>query len=579
MSKMPYWLILHFSFIYTGTLSAQVNLNIEIHGVEDIIEKNIRQFLSIEQQKNHALLSEGRLRHLHRKAATEITQALQPYGYYKPEIKAELSEVKPTQWLATYTLNPGPPIPISEFNITLSEEIKNDPEFQTLLEEISLHKGDTFNHIEYEKIKTSLARLAAERGYFQAIFTEHRVEINLKTYDVRIHLNYNGGKRYHFGKVTLNQDVLDPLFLHKYITFKQGDPYSLSDLIDLQQALSDSDYFSSVEVVTEKVAENSDEVPITVNLAPRNRNRYSIGLGYGTDTGARAKFGWEMPQVNRNGHRLSTEAKVSELGYSVGIQYRVPVLNPRTDQMIYSAGVNNEKTTTSDSTVSTIGASLNNSLGLWRQSIALNYQQEEFIVGADQGLSKLLMPSISLSRTWGRNIIYTIDGLRFDIGLRGANTSLLSDNNFLQLQGGLKAISSLGQNNRIIARGKLGTTWTDDFRQLPSSVRFFAGGAQSVRGYAYQSLGPLDNFGNVIGGRHLMIGSIEFEHSLSDKWGAAIFYDAGNAYDYIDDKLEHGAGIGFRWKSPIGPVRFDIASAISLPGQPWRLHINIGPDL
>lgn len=579
MNIMQRWLLIMFTCFYTNTLFAQINLSIEIQGVDSVLENNVRQFLSIEQQKNHALLSEGRLRHLHKKAPLEITKALQPYGYYQSAVKTDLIQLAENQWKATYIISPGPPLPIAEFNLVLSEEINNDPEFQLLLQDIPLHKSDTFNHIQYEEIKSNLAKLAAERGYFDAHFVEHRVEINLKSYDARVYLNYEGGKRYHFGKVSLKQDILEPELLQRYIPFKQGAPYSLNEVIDLQQALNDSDYFNSVEVSPGQAEIGNNEIPISVKLTPRKRHRYSLGLGYGTDTGARTKFGWEMPRLNKSGHRLNTEAKVSEIGYSVGVQYRVPVLNPRTDQMIYSTGVVNEKTDTSDSTVSTVGASLNRSVGHWRQSIALNYQHEKFIIANDQGVSDLLMPSISLSRTWGRNIIYTLDGLRFDIGIRGASDKLLSDTSFMQLQGGIKAITSLGKSNRIIARGKLGSTWTDDFHQLPSSVRFFAGGSQSVRGYSYQSLGPVDSSGKVVGGKHLMIGSLEFEHSLSDKWGAALFYDAGNAFDNIDDKLERGAGLGIRWKSPIGPIRFDFASAISRPDKPWRIHINIGPDL
>ncbi len=76
-----------------------------------------------------------------------------------------------------------------------------------------------------------------------------------------------------------------------------------------------------------------------------------------------------------------------------------------------------------------------------------------------------------------------------------------------------------------------------------------------------------------------MVGSIEYEHNLGGKWGIALFIDGGNAIDNIADKLEQGAGFGVRWKSPIGPVRFDLATAITVDGRPWRLHINIGPDL
>ena len=324
---------------------------------------------------------------------------------------------------------------------------------------------------------------------------------------------------------------------------------------------------------------NSNEVPVNIALTPRKHHRFSLGLGYGTDTGARTKVGWEVPRVNRRGHRFNTEARLTEVGFSVRAHYRVPVLNPRTDQIIYSSGVINEKTDTSDSTVRTIGASLNRSRAAWRESVSITYQQEKFVVGNDRGQSLLIMPGANWSRTWGRNFIYTLDGLRFDIGLRGASQQLASDTSFAQLQGGIKAITPLGSRNRIITHGRLGGTWTQAFHQLPSSVRFFAGGSQSVRGYSYQSLGPVDGSGVIVGGKNLMVGSIELEHSLSDKWGVAAFYDAGNAIDNIDDKLERGAGIGWRWRSPIGPVRFDLASAISRDGRPWRLHINIGPDL
>ena len=110
-------------------------------------------------------------------------------------------------------------------------------------------------------------------------------------------------------------------------------------------------------------------------------------------------------------------------------------------------------------------------------------------------------------------------------------------------------------------------------------MRFFAGGAQSVRGYAYRSLGPVDESGEVVGGKYLLVGSIEFEHSFPNKWGVAVFYDAGDAIDDLDDKLARGAGFGLRWKSPVGSVRIDMATALDLEGNPWRLHISIGPDL
>ena len=564
---------------YSASLFAQVDVNVVVIGINKKLEDNVRLSLSIEQQKSHVLMSEGRLRRLHKKAPLEISNALQPFGYYQAVVKPELTQSNPNQWTATYTVDPGPPLTVDEFNFIVSSEVGNDAEFQPLIKKPPFNKGDAFNHIEYEEFKARLAKLASERGYFNAHFIKHRIEIDLNKYTARIYLNYDGGVRYRFGEVLLKQNVLDTKLLKRYIPFEKGMPYTLNQMIDLQQALNDSDYFQSVEVSHEQPQINSHEIPVTVKLSPRKPHRFSLGLGYGSDTGARAKFGWQMPRLNTSGHRLDTETRVSQLGYSLGAYYRVPVFNPRTDQMIYSAGVVNETTDSSESTIRSVGASLKHSRGDWREAISLNYQQEDFIVADISDDSTLLLPSINWSRTWGGNFIYAVDGLRFDITLRGANKKLISDTNFTQLQGGIKAISSLNPRNRIIARGRLGSTWTQEFEQLPSSVRFFAGGAQSVRGYAYQSLGPVDVNGKVVGGKLLMVGSLEYEHSLNGQWGIALFYDGGNAIDNINDKLERGAGFGLRWKSPVGPVRIDFASAVTKEGSPWRIHINIGPDL
>jgi translocation and assembly module TamA len=133
--------------------------------------------------------------------------------------------------------------------------------------------------------------------------------------------------------------------------------------------------------------------------------------------------------------------------------------------------------------------------------------------------------------------------------------------------------------SRLIIRGEGGGSVVSEFSELPPSKRFFAGGDNSIRGYAYDSLGPEDEDGNVKGGKYLMVGSIEFEHRLKDNWSAAAFYDAGNAFDSLTDPFRHGAGFGIRWRSPVGPVRLDLAFPLGDADRSWRIHINIGPDL
>ena len=575
-------LIFLLSYLCCISASAQPRVDVKLTGIGGELETNVRLYLSIEQQKDHPLLSAGRIRRLHQKASLEIINALQPYGYYRPQIETQLTQTNGDNdyWQAIYSIEPGPQIPISAIDLDVRNDMFSDVAFHPVLANLPLRQGEGFTHMNYETAKTSLAKLAAERGYFNARFIESRVEIDLEAYEARITLHYNSGPRFRFGEVTLAQDVLEPELLARYIPFEQGDPYDLNQVIGLQQALNDSDYFRLVEVSPGEIEHGNKNVPVSVILAPRKRHKYTLGLGYGTDTGARAKLGWEMPRINRRGHRFDSELNVSQIGYSASAYYRIPVFNPRTDQLVFSAGIIHEETDTSISTIRTIGASLNRSRNKWRQALSLNYQQEQFEVADDIGESTLLMPGVSWSRIWrAKRVLLVLDGIRLDLSLRGATDKIISDTNFSQATGSIKAIRSISSRGRFIARGKLGSTWTRSFHQLPSSVRFFAGGAESVRGYAYESLGPTDADGDVEGGKHLIIGSLEYDHRIKGKWRAALFYDRGNAINATSDPLEDGAGFGIRWQSPVGPIRVDFANALSRDDRPWRLHINIGPDL
>src|SRR5690606_39164081 len=132
---------------------------------------------------------------------------------------------------------------------------------------------------------------------------------------------------------------------------------------------------------------------------------------------------------------------------------------------------------------------------------------------------------------------------------------------------------------RFIVRARGGITWEREFAQLPPSVRFFAGGDNSVRGYAFEALGPTDDSGEVIGGSKLLTASFEYEHPLTGRWSLAAFVDSGNAFNGSDLDAKTGAGLGGRWQSPLGPVRLDLAVPLDDDERSFRIHVSLGPDL
>jgi translocation and assembly module TamA len=170
-------------------------------------------------------------------------------------------------------------------------------------------------------------------------------------------------------------------------------------------------------------------------------------------------------------------------------------------------------------------------------------------------------------------------GWRASLDVQGAYSALLSDLSFIRIRAEGKWIASPGPG-RFLTRTELGATETDDFGRLPAAYRFFAGGDQSVRGYAYESLGPENADGEVIGGRYLATGSLEYEHPVKGNWSAAIFADAGNALNGLTGDVKTSLGVGVRWQSPVGPLRLDLAFPVrDSDADLVRLHFSMGPEL
>lgn len=554
-----------------------VPLRVEVEGVRRDLERNIRSVLSLETEDEDEL-TEEEVRRLHADAPEEIEQALQPFGYYRPRIRSELRQ-EGDRWIARYEVDEGPPIKVGSVDLRLTGAGADTPEFREIVRDFPIAEGDVLYHPDYERGKDALTELAAAEGYINAEFQQSQVRVDLERYRADVVLHYNTGPRYRFGEVRFNQDVLDPDVLRGYVNFKPGEPLDVNKILEMQNALSDSPYWSRVEVLTRPEEAEDLRVPVVVNLVPAKTMRFAGGVGYGTDTGARARGAWELRRLNRQGHRGLAEILASEIEQSVKLSYLVPGRYPRTDTLAYNAAYSREITDVAESETGLLGAQYTRYREGWHESYSLTYQREDFEVGLDQGVSNLLVPGAGWERVKADDRITTRNGYRLLLTLQGADGNILSDSSFLQGSVEGKLIRTLGDRHRLISRAQVGYTATEELRELPPRFRFFAGGDRSVRGFGYRELGREDEAGNVIGGEALMVGSLEYEVLFLEKWGAAVFFDTGNAFRDFGGSLERGAGFGIRWRSPIGPIRADMAWALTEEGRPFRFHLNIGPDL
>ena len=564
-------------------------IEVVVEGLPRALREPVLAQLSIEQQKNEPGLSAAATRALHARAAEDIRTALQPRGYYRAQVAAELTSGE-EGYVARYRVELGPALRIGTLDLQVTGDGLADPAIAALLKDFPLRQGEVLDHERYEAAKSRLTRLGADRGYLDATLSRHAVQLDLVAYTASVALHYQTGARYRFGTVQFAPGSgLEPQLLARYVRFTAGEPFDADQILEFRRGLVDSDYFQLIELTPRRDLAIDNVVPIMVKLVPRPPNKYTLGFGYGTDTGVRGKAGWERRQLNEAGHRLATELNVSQVRSDLTARYLIPVRNPRTDQLSYSVGAISEYPDTSDSERFTAGVAYTHAGGYWRltegriagwrSTYGLNYERERWETGDESGNSTLVIPNASWLYLDTDNRLVTTRGWRTQLDVRGSTTALASDVTFSQARAQAKLIEPIGTRGRVLARLDVGATWIDDFSTLPSSLRFYAGGDQSVRGYAYNSLGPTDANGEVIGGPKLLVGSLEYEHRIFEKWSLATFYDAGNAVNSFDDPYFSGAGVGLHWKSPIGLIRLDVAWALTPEDRPWRVHVIIGPDL
>ena len=544
---------------------------------------NVQGYLEIHQFNGKAAPSMARLRYLHRAAPEQIQRALQPFAYYKAQVKSELTQT-PSGWLARYDITRGPAIKIRKLDLRVTGGGEQDPEFQKALAETPLKVGKRLDQSAYEKLKKRFQALASERGYFDAKLEQHEVRIHLPSDSATIALHLETGERYKLGEVHFNEDKpwISPALLQRYNEIKPEQPYEAADLQQLQGDLSNSDYYKQVEINADPKAARDRVIPVEVKLSPRNPRKYIIGVGYGTDTGARVKAGISGRRINNRGHHYTTELLVSQIKYGIAGEYIIPAGDPRTDAYGLRASYEDEHSDSRNYQAYNIGGYFKYRDDLWIKTYALDYRVERFELTDESPTSTLLIPSVDWTRTFPAELekrVHPKKGAWLQLRLRGGHDAFLSDTTFLQPLASAKWIRGFDNHSRIIGRLAIGTTYVDDFSQLPTSLRYFTGGDRTVRGYEYAVVAPRDNQNEVVGGKNLNEASVEYEYPIKEKWSLAAFVDWGDAFNDKPD-YKTGVGLGLRWISPIGPVRIDLGHGLNQPpGNTLRLHLTIGPDL
>jgi translocation and assembly module TamA len=570
---------------------AQAGVQLVVRGVDEPLQQAIAASVELSQYA-HRDVSEAQIRRLYAQAPAQAKAALEPYGYYAADVAAQLQPAG-KDWKVTLDVRTGEPVKVTSVDVQLDAAALALPSIRRARNAIERMRGKQLDDATYDAARDALSAELTANGFLDAKLVTHRVEVNTAQRSAAIRLAWQAGRRYRYGAVHFEGSQFNEGFLDRYVPFKSGDYFDQNQLLQLQQALNGADYFAVVNVLPQFDTKADGRIDIEVELAPAKRTIYTGGPFIGTDTGFGARGGVEQRWVNRRGHKWKNELVLAQRLKTLSTLYSIPM--PGDDQRRFNYGANFRDANTSTSQSRTLEL-VGNETRLWHgwtRTLGLHALSGTFTVGKrgdepdstpgiERGSSTLLFAEASLSRKQADNFDFVHDGWSLNFAARSTAGGLLSSASFSQLTADAKWIHAFGarKRNRLILRGGAGHIWTDDFAALPPQLRFFAGGDQSVRGYGYQSIGPENSYGRVIGGSNLLVASAEVEHYFTRNWGIATFLDAGNAFDGTDYRPKLGTGVGVRWRSPVGMIRVDLGTPIhDSQRHGIVLHLVIGPDL
>lgn len=551
---------------------------IHLSGATEVLQENIQAALPTRKPACDADREDldGFLKALER----TLKKAARGVGYYHSRFHASAMQQNGC-WQINIKITEGQSIKVEQVDVKVLGEGKDEADFQKILTTPMYQPGDVLKQSVYNDYKNNLLNTAIGLGYLDADFTEHTITVNPDTNIADIKLHLETGKRYRYGKITTKQDVLDQEHLDRYVQIKEGDFYSSESLSEQQLFLQTTGYYADVVIKADIDRAQNGKVPVDIDLLAQKRNVYTYSIGYGTDTGLRGSASMERRWVNKKGHKLEAEVQASEKLSHIGAEYTVPLHHPKEEYVAYHASAYKEvgediESETLEAGVRYTHKSKNGSL----QTVFLEYIDDATqITGEDKVETEYLLLGGRAEKVKRDHPVFPTKGYKIELELQGGHEKVASTQNILSGKLGIKHLQPLGKG-QLLSRFDIGHVATDNFDFLPMDMRFFAGGRNTVRGYDFESLGETNSSGYNVGAKNLLAASIEYNHPIKEKWSAAAFIDAGNAFNDWgdDDLLQYGVGVGARWKSPIGPVKIDLAWPTDHLGDP-HLHLSIGPEL
>jgi translocation and assembly module TamA len=546
----------------------------------DRIKHMLERGLSLTRWQNDARMTEALLRRLLAESVPEATQALNAEGWFSPRIETGV-EPSGVGWIARIRIDPGEPTLVTAVDLKFSGPVvDSDPDSAARLRAVrrawSLAVGSRFRQEDWDAAKKrALAELSAER-YAGASIAASEARIDPATRSAALSVTFDSGPPFFIGAVEVTgARRIDPRIAKNLNPLRVGEPWSRERVALYERRLVESGYFVGARVEIDPDPAKAKAAPLRVRVIEGRRQRIDAGIGFSTDVGVRGNLGYTNSDVRifSKPWRLRSTLRADSRTQTVGGALDGP---PRPNGSWDTYGASLERTDIQNEKTqgSRVGYAYNWGLERNPSRIGLEWRVEEREIAGVPDDNRYAV-YLGYRKTL-RDTDDFVDPKRGYLGSIELGSALpgLATHNFQRALATFNVFVPAGPRDDFQFRAQGGYVLASSSSGIPSAYLFRTGGDQTVRGYAFESIG-VPEANAIVGGRYLTVGSAEYIHWLTPEWGAAAFFDAGDAFDDPSAyKLKRGYGVGARWRSPIGPFRIDLAYGEE--NAQLRLHFSAG---
>ena len=573
-----HWLVqLAAMMLLVGTIPvAQAKYSVDIDAPR-ALKKLLKAHLDLARFAKRDDIDDEQFQFLVTATPQQARELVQTQGYFTPVVQTDV-RTRQGKRSVVVTVVPGPLTTVSSVDLSFDGPIETEAPNREAATRLawSLQPGDPFSQSAWDDAKQASLQALRSRRYLGAKIAHSEAQIDPRTHTAKLSVLYASGPTFTLGPVTISGTKRYPETIIEHVNpLHEGEVYTAARVQELQRQIQNTPYYASVAVDVASDPTHPTGAPVSVKVNEYQYNSIRSGVGYSTDRGARIEGAYSYNDVFNRAYVFTIQGRLEQKSQNGSVQLAMP---PDSKSYVNSALASYTRTDDEGTVIYSLrmGLQRTRSLQFYDYTYSLMYYQDrlEQNVGPPK-VSRALVPAWAWARRNVDDPVFPRSGNLVSVEAGFAVKGVLSDATFGRIYGRGRQYVPIGRNDIVILRAELGGVFSNaPSADIPATLLFRAGGATSVRGYGYQSIGN-DVAGSVLPTKYLATGGAEYQHWFNHDWGAAVFYDMGTATDtWAERRFYQGVGIGARWRSPVGPINVDLGYGIQ--NQGIRPYLTLG---